>query len=105
MSDTHEVALWTRVLDAYDESLDRSVAALEGTAPISGDRSLQFTPPAALPPMPESLRSRAVALAERTDAVIARVATAAAEARPARAGTHHRRLRSHAPAVTFDRRG
>lgn len=105
MSDERGVELWTRVLDAYDDSLDRSVAALAGTIGGGVDQPVAFTPPAALPPMPESLRPRAAALAARTDELIARVATAASEIQPTKVVKRHRPPRSHAPTVTFDRRG
>lgn len=100
------VGVWTALLDDLEAVLDAQTQCLEATAagavPIDIPR---FDTPRTVPPIPMSLRSRAVALAERTALLISETSEAADHVRPANPAARTRTTSSAGAASTFDELG
>jgi hypothetical protein len=103
MSTDPAVVIWTELLDAYERTLDEHELAVHDANGVVDGGALAFVPPPVNEPIPETMRARAAALAERTDALIARVGELAATVRPPQDQPRPRPNRS-APTPSFDRR-
>jgi hypothetical protein len=75
--DADWAAAWAVALDDLELSLDETERLLRGEAPLSGTTVPPWTPPVLQGPMPVDLRTRALALHHRQQALI-RAATDAA---------------------------
>lgn len=84
------VDVWTAVLDEFERVIDRQADFLSTGSGFDPALS-RFVPPSGLPPLPASLRDRAVELERRNDHLVA-LARELVAASPAPVATAPRRL-------------
>jgi hypothetical protein len=97
-------AWWTSVLDEFESVLVDHRCRLDSMT--SDDPRLvdvpRFVPPMAVPPMPTTIRPRAIALSRRADELVADVSLAAAQIKPLAAAPRARAAASTATSSGFD---
>lgn len=84
------IDVWVAVLDDFERVIERQADFLATGAGLEPSLT-QFTPPPGLPPLPASLRDRAVELERRNDHLLA-LARELVAAAPAPVNTAPRRL-------------
>jgi hypothetical protein len=99
-----DVRIWSDLLDEFEAVLDDHRRRLDPTALTTLQTSdlPRFVPPATVPPIPLSLRSRAIGLSEQANRLITEVRTAADRIAPRAAAPRARILVPATSSAAFD---